>query len=100
MEGNAREAGSFPSAETGSGSVMDRYAAYLYADMGAPLRDIFNFLQCLIPDMLDIIRIDDIDDIGEEEITKRLPSSTWVEGCAGELHPIFWEERFENVAQA
>jgi len=84
----------------GSGSVVDRYAAYLYVDVEAPLRDIFNFLQCLIPDMLVIIRIDDIDDVGEEEITQRLPSSTWVEDYAGELHPIFGEERFETVAQA
>ena len=54
---------------------MDRYAAYLSVDVEAPLRDIFNFLQCLIPGMLVIIRVDDIDDIGEEKITKRLPSS-------------------------
>ena len=39
--------------------------------------------------------VDDIDDIGEEEITKRLPSSAWVEGYAGELRPIFVEERLK-----
>ena len=50
--------------------------------------------------MLVIIRVGDIDDIGEEEITKRLPSSAWVEDYAGELRPIFGEERFETVAQA
>jgi hypothetical protein len=85
----------------GSGSASDRYAdTYLYVDVEAPLRDIFNFLQCLIPDMLVIIRIDDIDDVGEQESTQRLPSSKWVEDYAAELCPIFGEERFENVAQA
>lgn len=84
-----------------SDSAPDRYAdAYLYVDVEAPLRDIFNFLQCLIPDMLVIIRVDDLDDIGEKEITQRLPSSKWVEDYARELRPIFGEERFQSVAQA
>jgi len=84
-----------------SGSAPDRYAdAYLYVDVEAPLRDIFNFIQCLIPDMVVIIRVDDIDDRGEEETTQRLPSPKWVEDFAGELRPIFGEERFEDVAKA
>lgn len=84
-----------------SHSEPDRYAdAYLYVDVEAPLRDIFNFLQCLIPDMLVIIRVDDLDDIGEKETTQRLPSSKWVEDYARELRPIFREERYQGVAQA
>lgn len=64
-------------------SKADRYAdAYLYVDVEAPLRDIFNILQCLMPDALVIIRVDDIGDYGEEESTQRLPSSKWVEDYA------------------
>lgn len=82
-------------------SASDRYAnTYLYVDVEPPLRDVFNFLQCLIPDTLVIIRVDDIDDIGEEETTQRLPSSKWVEDYAGELCPILGEERFKDVARA
>ena len=79
----------------------DRYAdAYLYVDVEAPLRDVFHFMQCLVPDMIVIIRVDDIDDVGEEEVTQRLPSSKWVEDYAEELRVIFGEERFRDVVQA
>lgn len=90
-----------PRRRRGPDSASDRYAdAYLYVNVEAPLRDIFNFFQCLIPDVLVIIRIDDFSDFGEEEITQRLPSSKWVEDYAEELRQIFGEERLKHVAQA
>ncbi|KAF8447261.1 hypothetical protein L210DRAFT_2785863 [Boletus edulis BED1] len=82
-------------------STSDRYAdVYLYVDVEFPLQDIFNFFQCLMPDMLVIIRVDDIDDIEESETTQRLPSPRWIEEYAEELCSIFGEERFKAVAEA
>jgi len=50
----------------------------LFVDSLTPISDIFYLLQILAPGMLLIVRMDEIDDFGEEETARALPSAQWV----------------------
>ena len=50
----------------------------LFIDSLRPVSDIFYMLQILAPGMLLIVRVDDIDDLGELQTTRALPSKEWV----------------------
>ena len=67
----------------------------LIIDSPTPLSDIFYLLQTLLPGMLLIYRIDEIDDCGEQERTRALPPAPWVELHKEMLQTIFGDsERY------
>lgn len=73
----------------------------LIIDSPTPLSDIFYLLQTLLPGMLLIYRIDDIDDCGEREWTCALPPATWVESHKELLQTIFGDtERYGHLLAA
>ncbi|KAH7884195.1 hypothetical protein F5I97DRAFT_2066285, partial [Phlebopus sp. FC_14] len=77
-----------------------RWSADLYIDTVSPLCDIFYLLQSLIPGMLVIIRLDEIDDLGEEEYTRVLPRPPWPEEHIAELEFILGQARASDVVKA
>ncbi|KAF8574873.1 hypothetical protein K439DRAFT_803779 [Ramaria rubella] len=63
----------------------------------APFADIFYLLQLLLPGMLVIYRVDEIDDSGEYKTVKILPPIAWIEKNEDALKSIFvagdrWQE--------
>jgi hypothetical protein len=50
-----------------------------FIDEDKAITDIFYLLQCIIPGMLVIYRIDDIDDHGELETKQGIPPTAWIE---------------------
>jgi hypothetical protein len=79
----------------------DRTNGNLTIDSPTPLSDIFYLLQTLLPGMLLIYRIDDIDECGEQERTRALPPATWVELHKELLQTIFGgTERYGHLLAA
>ena len=79
----------------------DRLNGKLIIDSPTPLADIFYLLQTLLPGMLLIYRIDEYDDLGEEERTCALPPATWVELHKELLQRIFGDtERYDQLLEA
>lgn len=80
----------------------DRTSGNLFIDSPIPLSNIFYLLQTLLPGMLLIYRIDDIDDFGEQERTRVLPPAAWVEEHKGLLQKIFGDhmERYDRLLVA
>lgn len=79
----------------------DRTNGELIIDSPTPLSDIFYHLQTLLPGMLLIYRIDEIDDCGEQERTCALPPAAWVELHKELLQTIFGDtERYGHLLAA
>ena len=74
----------------------------LFINSNTPLADIFYLLQTLLPGMLLIYRIDDYDEIGDEERIRALPPAAWVEEHKGWLQTIFEDhtERYGRLLVA
>lgn len=78
-----------------AGFNAKRMDGNLFLDSPTPLSDIFYLLQTLLPGMLLIYRIDDLDDAGEHEWTRALPPADWVELHKELLQMIFGDsERY------
>ncbi|KAG5643566.1 hypothetical protein DXG03_000661 [Asterophora parasitica] len=77
---------------------INRENSTLFIDSPRPLSDIFYLLQILAPGIFVISRIDEIDELGEEETVRVLPPPSWVE----EHHTLLEEvlggtEKFEVI---
>jgi len=77
-----------------------RSSVDFFIDSMPPLSDIFYLLQTFLPGMLLIYRIDDIDDIGEEETVRALPRAAWVEQHKDLLQMIFGDKRYDCLLAA
>jgi len=79
----------------------NRDSSTLFIDSLTPISDIFYVLQTLAPGMLLIIRIDDIDDHGESQTTRVLPSEEWVKDHEEMLeHVLGSKQRFHELLAA
>jgi hypothetical protein len=73
----------------------------LVIDSPIPLCDIFYLLQTLLPGMLLIYRIDDMDDLGERETTCGLPPLDWIKERNDLFQKIFEDsERYDCLLAA
>lgn len=73
----------------------------LFIDSLTPISDIFYLLQVLAPGMLVIVRVDEFDDMGEEEIARALPSVEWVRGHESDLLEVLGsEQRYQSLVAA
>ncbi len=52
------------------------------------MADIFYLLQVLIPGLIQIKRIDWIEDVGDQHITRALPRESWIQNNAEDLEHI------------
>lgn len=85
----------------GHSAIFDaRRDVGLFIKSAPPLSDIFYLLQTLLPGMLLIYRIDDMDDRGELETVCALPRLVWIEEHKDLLHTIFGETRYDSLLEA
>ena len=64
----------------------------LFIDSLTPISDIFYLLQILAPGMLLIVRMDEIDEVGEEETARALPPAEWVKDHEAILQQVLGSE--------
>jgi hypothetical protein len=73
----------------------------LFIDGPSPLSDMFYLLQIIYPGMLLIYRIDEIDDVGENETIRALPRKDWVQQHDILLKDVLGgAEKYDNILQA
>ena len=73
----------------------------LFIDSLTPISDIFYLLQILAPGMLLIVRVDEFDEIGEEETARALPSAEWVQSHESDLREVLGsEQRYQFLVAA
>lgn len=72
----------------------------LYVEADPPAADIFYILQCIAPGMLPIVRIDELDDFGEEEISRCLPRPKWIRDNRDMLTTVLGESRLAAVSES
>jgi hypothetical protein len=73
----------------------------LYVDAPPPIAAMFYMLQCIAPGMFLIVRIDEINDYGEQEIIRSLPRTVWIEENKDMLlHVLGSEERLSAIVEA
>jgi len=60
----------------------------LYIESPGPIADILYLLQVLVPGMIQIKRIDWIQGVGDQHITRALPRESWIQKNAKELEHI------------
>jgi hypothetical protein len=71
----------------------------LFIDSLTSISDVFYLLQILAPGMLLIIRVDEIDEAGEIETARALPSAEWVKDHESILqHVLGSEQRYQSLA--
>ncbi|KAF8334666.1 uncharacterized protein EI90DRAFT_3049751 [Cantharellus anzutake] len=72
----------------------------LYINSPEPLVDIFYLLQVLIPGMIQIKRIDWIEGVGDQHITRVLPRESWIQKNAEDLEHILGDSaRVRNIME-
>ena len=73
----------------------------LFIDSPGPVADIFYLLQILAPGMLLIVRVDEYDDICENETARVLPSEEWLKKHQSVLGDVLGNnQRFELLSNA
>ena len=72
----------------------------MYIEAPQPVADIFYMTQCIAPGMLTLVRIDEIDDIGEDTAVRKLPRTSWIEGNKEAIVDILGEDIFSCLLKA